>query len=150
VKQDSFTHEFVDFIPSELQEGRLYISTSYATAVHLCACGCGNKVVAPISPAEWKVLWDGDTVSLSPSVGNWEFPCQSHYWIRRNRVKWARAWTQKEIDRGRREDAADIDEYFAARPTSPAAIVEDSKRVPPKNRPGRVQRLLRRSLLRRR
>ena len=53
------------------------MSIPYATAVHLCACGCGNKVVTPFSPAEWQLTYDGDTVSLSPSIGNWQFPCKS-------------------------------------------------------------------------
>jgi hypothetical protein len=29
-------HEFVEFIPKERQEGVLYVSISYATAVHNC------------------------------------------------------------------------------------------------------------------
>lgn len=107
--------EFVEFIPADLQERTLYISIPYATAVHLCACGCGNKVVTPVSPAEWTMIWDGDSVSLSPSIGNWQFPCYSHYWIRRNTVKWAPAWTHAEIAEGRRRDAEDLESYFTYR-----------------------------------
>ncbi len=91
MRRTTIVHEFVEFIPSELKEGTLYISIPYATAVHLCACGCGIKVVTPISPPEWLLRWDGDTVSLHPSIGNWQFPCRSHYWIMRNRVEWARS-----------------------------------------------------------
>jgi hypothetical protein len=36
-------HEFVEFIPKERQEGVLYVSIPYATAVHNCFCGCGLK-----------------------------------------------------------------------------------------------------------
>jgi hypothetical protein len=35
----------------------------------------------PISPADWQLAYDGDTVSLTPSIGNWGFPRRSHYWI---------------------------------------------------------------------
>jgi len=28
-------------------------------------------------------------VSLAPSIGNWSFPCNSHYWITGNEVRWA-------------------------------------------------------------
>jgi Family of unknown function (DUF6527) len=109
----SLSHEFVEFIPSEMKEGTLYISIPFATAVHLCACGCGIKVVTPISRPEWQLSWNGDTVSLYPSIGNWQFPCRSHYWIRCNRVEWARALSDAEIERGRRHDAEELDAYYA-------------------------------------
>jgi hypothetical protein len=41
-------HKFVEFIPKEREEGVLYVSIPYATAVHNCFCGCGLKVVTPI------------------------------------------------------------------------------------------------------
>jgi hypothetical protein len=107
--------EFVEFVPPELEEGKFYVSIEYATSVHLCACGCGNKVVTPISPAEWQLIWDGDTVSLFPSIGNWEFPCRSHYWVRRNEIRWAREWTPRKIEEGRQNDAADLARYWAGR-----------------------------------
>jgi hypothetical protein len=76
-------------IPERLREGRLYVSLKYRTASHLCPCGCGNRVVTPFSSGYWTmrvVLWG---VTLQPSIGNWHLPCQSHYWIRKNRVVWA-------------------------------------------------------------
>lgn len=41
-------HEFVEFIPDELEQGTIYVSIRFATASHRCLCGCGNKVVTPI------------------------------------------------------------------------------------------------------
>jgi hypothetical protein len=79
-------HKFVDYIPDDIQSGILYISLTYATVVHKCACGCGKEVVTPLSPADWNLLFDGETVTLRPSIGNWNFDCQSHYWITNNRV----------------------------------------------------------------
>lgn len=64
-----------------------------------------NKVVTPLTPTDWCLVFDGDTVSLDPSIGNWNFPCRSHYWIYRNRVKWAKAWTPAKIQAGRASDA---------------------------------------------
>jgi Family of unknown function (DUF6527) len=52
MRRTSITHEFVEYIPAELAEAVLYISITYRTAVHRCVCGCGNKVVTPISPAD--------------------------------------------------------------------------------------------------
>src|SRR6266542_2523586 len=104
MKHTAIRHEFVELVPDHLDQGTLYISIPYETAVHLCACGCGIKVVTPISPPDWKLIWDGDTVSLDPSIGNWQFPCRSHYWIRRNQVRWARQMSEDEIAEGRRRD----------------------------------------------
>lgn len=113
MKRLRVTHEFVELIPKQLAEGTIYVSIRYAMVVHLCACGCGNKVVTPLSPAEWQLIFDGATVSLSPSVGNWEFPCRSHYWIRRNRVQWALSWSKARIEAGQAADQREIDAYFA-------------------------------------
>jgi hypothetical protein len=95
MKQAALTHEFVDYMPDVPQEGTLYISIRFATAIHKCCCGCGNEVVTPLSPTDWKLIFDGDTVSLDPSIGNWSFPCQSHYWIRRNNVVAAQGGSPK-------------------------------------------------------
>ena len=75
--------ELVDFIPRQLNERTLCISIEFATATHKCFCGCGAEVVTPISPVGWQLIFDGETVSLSPSVGSWSLKCKSHYWIRR-------------------------------------------------------------------
>ncbi|HJT58334.1 MAG TPA: DUF6527 family protein [Ktedonobacteraceae bacterium] len=115
MRRTSFDHQFVEFIPTELEEGVLYVSVQYATAVHKCACGCGNRVVTPISPVGWQLLFDGKTVSLTPSIGNWQFPCRSHYWIKSDKVRWARAWTPEEIAAGRQSEARDYERYFASR-----------------------------------
>lgn len=112
-RRSSIEPRFVDTVPAELSDGILYVSMTYATTVHLCACGCGNKVVLPLSPAEWTLLFDGESVSMTPSVGNWEYPCRSHYWIRRNAIQWAKRWTQAQVATGRRRDAADLNEYHA-------------------------------------
>ena len=83
--------------------------------MHRCACGCGNKVVTPISPADWQLFYDGDTVSLTPSIGNWGFPCRSHYWITHGQIRWSRAWTDDQIAAGRARDDRGRAQYFAAR-----------------------------------
>lgn len=105
-------HEFVEFIPDELEQGRVYVSIRFATASHLCCCGCGNKVVTPIRPTDWKLIFDGKTISLDPSIGNWSFPCQSHYWIRNNCIRWAPRWSKEEVERGRSHDRAAKEMYF--------------------------------------
>jgi hypothetical protein len=93
----TLTHKFVEFVPEELEQGILYISIQYTTASHKCCCGCGFEVVTPISPDGWKFIFNGKTVSLEPSIGNWGFECQSHYWITRNQVRWAEKWSERRI-----------------------------------------------------
>jgi hypothetical protein len=105
-------HTFVDFIPDVLEEGAVYVSMSYATVAHRCCCGCGKEVVTPLSPTDWKLTYDGRTISLSPSIGNWGFPCQSHYWIRNGRVKWAARMSKEEIEAGRSHDRFAKETYF--------------------------------------
>jgi hypothetical protein len=105
-------HEFVELIPKERQPGIIYVSIPYATAVHDCFCGCGTKVVTPIRPTGWQLTYDGESVSLFPSVGNWAFPCRSHYWIKRNRVVWAGDMTPEEIDQIRARDRAIREAYY--------------------------------------
>lgn len=47
-----FKHKFVEYIPDTIEENIIYISISYSTAIHLCACGCGKEVVTPLSPTD--------------------------------------------------------------------------------------------------
>ena len=135
MKRTSLEHEFVEFIPSELQEGVLYVSVQYATAVHRCACGCGNKVVTPISPADWQLLFDGDSVSLMPSIGNWQFPCRSHYWIKSDKVRWAEPWTDAQIAAGRQREARDRARYFASRRASANSVGQTGAEAQTERRP---------------
>lgn len=114
MKQTVLTHEFVEYIPEVLRERTLYISIRFATAVHKCLCGCGSEVVTPLSPRDWKLVFDGETVSLDPSIGNWSFPCQSHYWIRRNKVVWARQWSKREIQAVRADERGEYANYFSS------------------------------------
>lgn len=105
-------HKFVEFIPDVIEEKTLYISIEYCTAIHKCVCGCGNEVVTPISPTDWELHFDGKTVSLSPSIGNWSFECKSHYFIMRNKIYIARGWEDWEIEEGRAEDKRAKKSYY--------------------------------------
>lgn len=99
------TPKFVEFIPKHLEAGPLYISGEYATTAHLCACGCGEKVVLPLHPTDWRMSFDGKAITIRPSVGNWGFPCKSHYLITENRIEWAGEWSDEQIAKGRGRDA---------------------------------------------
>jgi len=96
-RQERFAPVFVEEVPDELQPGLLYISIRYSIMLHLCACGCGAETVTPLNPDNWSFTYNGDTVTLNPSIDNYSYPCQSHYWIKNGRVRWARTSTPKEI-----------------------------------------------------
>lgn len=136
-------HEFVEFVPNELAEATLYISIPYATCVHLCLCGCGNRVVTPFSPTDWRLTFDGETVSLDPSVGNWSFDCQSHYWIERSRVQWAARWSRQRIDanwaRARR-----VKQRYLGEADEALAEVDSATATEAAQKPGWLGRLLQR------
>jgi hypothetical protein len=104
--------QFVELIPEQIEEGVLYISIQYCTAIHKCVCGCGNEVVTPLSPTDWELIFNGKTVSLSPSIGNWNFKCKSHYFITKNKIRYARRWKDIEIEEGRKDDIDNKERYF--------------------------------------
>ncbi|MEU2731595.1 DUF6527 family protein [Streptomyces griseoviridis] len=102
--QDTLRPVFTETFPQAMDAGVLYISIPYRTCGHLCCCGCGYEVVTPLSPAQWSLAYDGENASLTPSIGNWSLSCQSHYWIRDGRVRWARRYSPAEIDQNRNRD----------------------------------------------
>jgi len=97
-------HRFVQHIPDTISPGILYISMEYGTAVHSCCCGCGEEVVTPFTPTDWKMTFDGETVSVYPSIGNWSLACRSHYVINRDRIIEAGPWTDSQVEAERRRD----------------------------------------------
>jgi hypothetical protein len=125
-------HEFVEFIPDleHMEEGTLYVSMQFATVIHKCCCGCGNEVVTPLSPMDWKLIFDGKTISLDPSIGNWSFECQSHYWIRDSTVKWAPQWSREEIAAGRAYDRFAKVGYLDDASTVTDGATRDAPRLP--------------------
>ena len=91
-------HRFVLSVPRELERGVLYVSVEYATAVHSCCCGCGEQVVTPLSPTDWRMIYDGESVSLEPSIGNWQSACRSHYVITKGHVYEAERWSDVQVN----------------------------------------------------
>ncbi len=96
----------VHYMPKELKPGVLYVSEEFGAAAHLCACGCGAKIRTPLGPTEWAFEETGSGPTLRPSIGNWQQDCQSHYWIFRGEVIWAKKWTPEQIAAGRRDEEA--------------------------------------------
>lgn len=81
----------VEFMPEKMEPGIIYVSEKFGSCIHLCACGwCGQETVTPFTGQDdWKLeIDDSDRVTLTPSVGNFQMPCGSHYWIRNGEIVW--------------------------------------------------------------
>lgn len=128
----TLNHRFVENVPDQLEEGVLYISIPFETVIHKCCCGCGNEVVTPLSPAAWGLIFNGETVSLNPSIGNWSFDCKSHYWIKKNKVHWSYEFDEEKIERVKQKDLRDnqllFDKKIKAN-TDKSIKIESSKKL---------------------
>lgn len=124
---DRLAPRFVEDVPEVLEPGFIYISIEHATMAHLCACGCVSEVVLPLSPVDWRFTWNGEQISVAPSVGSWSLPCRSHYIITGGRVRWADDWSDEDVAAGRSRDRRIKQQrYYAdpvAEPPVPAAAV---------------------------
>ena len=80
---------FVEEIPQNIDEGILYVCLQYNSIIHKCACGCGEIVSTPLDRKYgWTMKYDGEYISLYPSIGNGAYDCRSHYYIRDNGIVW--------------------------------------------------------------
>ena len=104
----------VQFMPTQLEPGVLYVAPEFGAAAHLCACGCGAVVRTPLDAMEWSLEETEQGPSLEPSIGNWQETCQSHYWITRGEVIWAPKWSPARIEAGRRKEQERRADYYDA------------------------------------
>ncbi len=123
LKHKTLKHQFVRSVPEKLEPGVLYVSMEFGSIVHSCCCGCGEEVVTPLTPTDWKMMYDGETVSLWPSVGNWTLNCRSHYIIERGRVIGSRAWTPAQIAAERRRDREAKAKFYGTLMPEPEIVV---------------------------
>ncbi len=105
-----YAAEFIEKFPTPMEPGILYISSKYSTAGHLCPCGCSREVVTKLSPARWRITFDGE-VSLWPSVAATGLPCNSHYFITRGEVDWRHNLTSIQTARAREADRHAVDSH---------------------------------------
>ena len=111
-------HRFCTNIPENLDPGVLYVSMEFATAAHSCCCGCGEEIVTPFTPTDWRMTFDGQTISLWPSVGNWSLHCRSHYVVKKGAVIEAPPWSDGQIAAERRRDQAAKARYYGTAATT--------------------------------
>lgn len=109
MRSDRFELQKVEYMPTKLDPGILYVAEKFKAAAHLCACGCGTIVRTPLD--RWSLTETRMGPSLYPSIGNWQEPCQSHYWINRGEVRWADKWTPEQIAAGRQYEEERVRAY---------------------------------------
>lgn len=112
VNNDDIKLERVLRFPKDLIPGILYFSAEFSTSAHLCPCGCGSRIINPVGPVNWSLKIKKGKPSLYPSLGNWELPCSSHYWIRNGKIIWSDQWSEDEINAGRKAEELKRLKYF--------------------------------------
>jgi hypothetical protein len=138
-------HRFVENVPDRLEPGVLYVSIKYATATHQCCCGCGNEVVTPITPTDWSLSFDGESVSLSPSIGSWTLPCRSHYFIKKGRAIEAPPWSDDQVTAERARDRRAKARHYLPQPET---VPSSAKSALPEAQPLRLWHKIKRWLRR--
>jgi hypothetical protein len=75
-------------------------------------CGCGNKIITPIGPINWSFNEIDGKPTLCPSLGNWQLPCRSHYWITKGVIEWSYQWSDEQIEVGRKAEEKRRKSYY--------------------------------------
>jgi hypothetical protein len=104
----------VHYMPKELKPNVLYVSEEFGAAAHLCPCGCGSKVRTPLAPTEWTLNETPNGPTLRPSIGNWQLPCQSHYWITEGTIIWSTKFTPPQIAASYHAEEIQRSNYYTA------------------------------------
>src|SRR5258705_8404627 len=102
----------VHYMPKELESEILYVSKEFGIAAHMCPCGCGNKIITPLGPTDWSLTVKNGRPTLYPSIGNWQIPCRSHYWITNGSIEWSYQWNEKQIFAGRQKEEKRREKYY--------------------------------------
>lgn len=90
MKRQKYKTIFVEKMPEKLDEGVLYIVPHYDCAMHKCMCGCEESVCTPLGNEQWHWSYnsESDNATLRPSIGNFSYPCKSHYFLKDGTVLW--------------------------------------------------------------
>jgi hypothetical protein len=95
IRQVEISPVFVETLPDveQMEEAKIYISKKYHCSGHRCLCGCGELTILPFNLIingqyrGWNLIeHDNGKISFTPSVGNFQIPCKSHYIITKNKA----------------------------------------------------------------
>ncbi|HBN08817.1 MAG TPA: hypothetical protein DD435_09255 [Cyanobacteria bacterium UBA8530] len=88
--------KIVHRLPADLEDHVVYVSREYEVAALKCACGCGHRVNLLLDDGH-KVEEQDGRAHIWPSIGVWDAPCRSHFWIQNGEVLWAEQWSEGRI-----------------------------------------------------
>jgi hypothetical protein len=75
------------------------------------------------------MTFDGETISLRPSIGNWTLKCRSHHVIDCGKVIEAGSWSDEQVEAERRRDRAAHLNALAFIPRFEKRFVSTSRRA---------------------
>ena len=92
IRKESVTPKYVEFMTNvnDMKDNIIYISLKYGVTGHRCLCGCGLLTILPLNQKEdseeirnhgWGMTDNDGKLTFTPSVGNYQYPCKSHYII---------------------------------------------------------------------
>lgn len=84
-------------MPPVLADGVVYVSDEYELAALKCACGCGHPITLLLGDGH-RVRESHGLADISPSIGVWDAPCKSHFWVRNGQVLWAEEFSGADIE----------------------------------------------------
>jgi Family of unknown function (DUF6527) len=88
----TYLYQSVDRIPDILRDGVVYHTEEFELAGLLYACGCGHRVILLVPDSHQ--VWDQNGLAtVRPSIGVFDAPCKSHYFITAGVVEWLPAST---------------------------------------------------------
>ncbi len=74
--------------PEQLEIGKVYFYKEWSISVHLCPCGCGDKVYLPFKETNVSgEYWGLSSNTFTPSIFK-RLGCKSHYFIKNGLVQW--------------------------------------------------------------
>ncbi|MDY0885383.1 DUF6527 family protein [Dongia soli] len=87
-----YVYETVERIPNQLREGVVYHSEEFELAALLCVCGCGHRITLLV-PDSHQVTSSNRLATIRPSIGVFDAPCKSHFFITAGKVDLLPAFT---------------------------------------------------------
>lgn len=111
-----FIRRDVERLPDTPESGVLYVSEKFRMTLHACACGCGHRVYTFLGDGH-RLFGTPDEPTIEPSIGVWDAPCKSHYFIEHGQVRWSKSFTEAQIQQSmkrqldRHVDASKRDEH---------------------------------------
>jgi len=88
----NYVYRAVERIPANLENRVVYHSEEFELAGFVCPCGCGHRITLLV-PDSHQVWSQNGLATISPSVGVFDAPCKSHFFIRAGAVDWLSAFS---------------------------------------------------------